>query len=148
MTRLPPLTPSVATMPEHLDLHTRDTAPWDAATLLNGAVVVEWTSLAVLDGESKSNPGGGEGRHAGVHTRALVKGKAEHGGGVASKSGRKSGVVREKRCKSCLEVPAFAVSGESEDRKKENERAGRTQRLIRSHHRGVPRGTGTRSEQS
>jgi len=65
-------------MPWHLDLHARNTAPWDAATLLNGTVVVEWTSLAVLDGQSKSDPGGGEGRHTGVNTRALVKAEAEH----------------------------------------------------------------------
>lgn len=76
-------------MPEHLDLHTRDTAPWDAAALLDGTVVVERTSLAVLDGKSKSNPGGGEGRHAGVHTRALVKAEAEHyDGGTDEEVGR------------------------------------------------------------
>lgn len=69
-------------MPWHLDLHTRDTAPWDAAALLDGTVVVEWTSLAVLDGQGEGNPGGGEGRHAGVHTRALVKCEAEHGGSM------------------------------------------------------------------
>ena len=67
-------------MPEHLDLHTRDTAPWDAGTSLDGTVVVEWTSLAVLDGQGKGDPGGGEGRHAGVHARALVKCEAEHCG--------------------------------------------------------------------
>ena len=65
-------------MPWHLDLHARNTAPWDAATLFDGTVVVEWTSLAVLDGQSKSDPGGGEGRHTGVNTRALVKAEAEH----------------------------------------------------------------------
>jgi len=67
-------------MPEHQDLHTRDTAPWDATALLDGTVVVEWTSLAVLDGQGKGDPGGGEGRHAGVHARALVKCEAEHCG--------------------------------------------------------------------
>lgn len=56
----------------HLDLHTRDTAPWDASTTLNGTVVVERASLAVLDGQGEGDPGGGEGRHAGVQTRALV----------------------------------------------------------------------------
>jgi hypothetical protein len=68
-------------MPRHLDLHTRNTAPWDASTPLNGAVVVEWTSLAMLDGQSDGNPGGGESCHAGVQARTLVHGKAEHCGG-------------------------------------------------------------------
>jgi len=63
---------------EHLDLHTRDTAPWDAGTTLDGTVVVEWTSLAVLDGQGEGNPGGGEGSHTGVHARALVHCEAEH----------------------------------------------------------------------
>jgi hypothetical protein len=67
-------------MPGHLDLHARNTAPWDTATLLDGTVVVERTSLAVLDGQSESDPGGGEGRHTGVHTRALVEAEAEHCG--------------------------------------------------------------------
>jgi hypothetical protein len=62
----------------HLDLHTRDTTPWDAGTSLDGTVVVEWTGLAVLDGQGESDPGGGEGRHAGVQARTLVKGEAEH----------------------------------------------------------------------
>ena len=69
-------------MPEHLDLHTRDTAPWDAGTTLDGTVVVEWASLAVLDGQSEGDPGGGEGGHAGIHARALVEGEAEHVGGL------------------------------------------------------------------
>lgn len=81
-------------MPKHLDLHTRNTAPWDAAALLDGTVVVERTSLAVLDGESKSNPGGGEGRHAGVDTSALVKAEAEHCGGGTSEIGGKGGVLQ------------------------------------------------------
>jgi hypothetical protein len=41
-------------------------------------VVVEWTGLAVLDGQREGDPGGGEGRHAGVQARTLVKGEAEH----------------------------------------------------------------------
>jgi len=65
-------------MPGHLDLHTRNTAPWDAGTSLDGTVVVERTSLAVLDGQGEGDPGGGEGGHAGVQARTLVKGEAEH----------------------------------------------------------------------
>lgn len=64
----------------HLDLHTRNTAPWDTAALPDSAVVVERTSLAVLDGQRKSDPGGGEGRHAGVEARTLVEAEAEHFG--------------------------------------------------------------------
>lgn len=83
-------------MPWHLDLHTRDTAPWDAGTSLDGTVVVEWTSLAVLDGQGESDPGGGEGRHAGVQARALVKGEAEHCGRwkVVDVGGKSIGVQR------------------------------------------------------
>lgn len=66
----------------HLDLHTRDTAPWDAAALPDGAVVVERTDLAVLDGQREGDPGGGEGGDAGVDTRALVQVEAEHLDGV------------------------------------------------------------------
>jgi hypothetical protein len=76
--RLPPLTPSVATPRGHLDLHARNAAPWDTGTSLDGTVVIVWTDLAVLDGQGEGNPGGGEGSHAGVHTRALVEGEAEH----------------------------------------------------------------------
>lgn len=47
-----------------------------------------------------------------------------------------------------LEVPAFVLSGESDERKKECDRAGRTQRLIRSHHRGVLRYWMAHTEQS
>jgi hypothetical protein len=65
-------------MPRHLDLHARNTAPWDASTPLNGTVVVERTSLAVLDRQSDGNPGGGEGGHAGVQARTLIHGEAEH----------------------------------------------------------------------
>jgi len=66
----------------HLDLHARNAAPWDTGTSLDGTVVVERTDLAVLDGQSEGDPGGGEGSHAGVHTRALVEGEAEHTGGL------------------------------------------------------------------
>jgi hypothetical protein len=62
----------------HLAHQTRDTPPWDAGTSLEGTVVVEWTGLAVLDGQREGDPGGGEGRHAGVQARTLVKGEAEH----------------------------------------------------------------------
>lgn len=66
----------------HLDLHARNAAPWDAGTPLDGTVVVEGTDLAVLDGQGEGNPGGGEGGHAGVHARALIKAEAEHCGGL------------------------------------------------------------------
>ena len=69
-------------MPGHLDLHTRNTAPWDAGTSLDGTVVVEGTDLAVLDGQGEGDPGSGEGGHAGVHARALVEGEAEHADGL------------------------------------------------------------------
>jgi len=62
----------------HLDLHTRNAAPWDAGTSLDGTVVVERTDFVVLDGQGEGNPGGGEGSHTGVHARALVHGEAEH----------------------------------------------------------------------
>lgn len=66
----------------HLDLHARNTAPWDAGTSLDGTVVVEGTDLAVLDGQGEGDPGSGEGGHAGVHARALVEGEAEHADGL------------------------------------------------------------------
>jgi hypothetical protein len=66
----------------HLDLHARNTAPWDAGTSLDGTVVVVGTDLAVLDGQGEGNPGGGEGGHAGVDARALVEGEAEHTDGL------------------------------------------------------------------
>ena len=72
----------MATPRGHLDLHARDTAPWDAGTSLDGTVVVEGTDLAVLDGQGEGNPGSGEGGHAGVDARTLIKGEAEHCGGA------------------------------------------------------------------
>jgi hypothetical protein len=66
----------------HLDLHARDTAPWDAGTSLDGTVVVVGTDLAVLDGQGEGDPSCGEGSDAGVHARTLVEGEAEHTGGL------------------------------------------------------------------
>jgi hypothetical protein len=66
----------------HLDLHARNTAPWDAGTSLDGTVVVVGTDLAVLDGQCEGDPSCGEGGDAGVHARALVESEAEHTGGL------------------------------------------------------------------
>jgi hypothetical protein len=142
--RLPPLTPSVAMPRGHLDLHARNAAPWDAGTSLDGTVVVVGTDLAVLDGQGEGNPGGGEGGHAGVDARALVKGEAEHTDGLWCCCVVLWSKVKwyAKRCvQELLEVPAFAWSGECLEKKELGRKVVRRARRLIRVTRGVRRGT-------
>jgi hypothetical protein len=127
----------------HLDLHARNTAPWDTGTSLDGTVVVVGTNLAVLDGQGEGNPGGGEGGHAGVDARALVEGEAEHTEGLWCCCVVVEGeVVCEEMCARVVGSTGLRLEWRVSGEKKEAARKAirRARRLI-GVTRGVRRGT-------
>jgi hypothetical protein len=125
----------------HLDLHARNTAPWDAGTSLDGTVVVVGTDLAVLDGQGEGNPSGREGGHAGVDARTLVEGETEHGDGLWCCC-VVVGVVCREVCARAVGSTGLRLEWRECLEKKELGRKAvrRAQRLIRVT-RGVRRGT-------